>query len=40
MKNSMAMFALSIFEGKYPFMANLFKKKTKLFAEDEIWNLD
>ena len=39
MKNSMAMFALSIFEGKYPFMANLFKKK-KLFAEDEIWNLD
>ena len=40
MKNSMAMFALSVLERKYPFLWQICFKKSKLSIEAEICKLD
>ena len=36
----MVMFTLSVFEPKYPLLWQICFKKTKLFVEAKIWNLD
>ena len=40
MKDSMATFFFSIFDQKDSFLMQIFSKKSKLFVEAEIWNLD
>ena len=40
MKDSMVMFIFSIFDGKISFLGQICSKKSKLFVEAEIRNLD
>ena len=40
MKKAIVKFTISVFERKYPFYGIICLKKSKLFVEAEIWNLD